>query len=216
MRIILLGAPGAGKGTQAAMLAEKYNIPHISTGDIFRSNIKGGTELGKKAKEFIDQGLLVPDSLTVEIVKDRLQKEDCSNGFVLDGFPRTIPQAEYLDNVLESLNVELDSVLNIFVEDSEIIKRMSGRRVCPGCGASYHLFFKPTKVDGVCDICKAAVVQREDDKEETVLNRLHTYHQQTEPLIAFYKERNKLITVTGKEDVTHTTEHVLEALEAIK
>lgn len=216
MRLILLGAPGAGKGTQATMLSEKYNIPHISTGDIFRSNIKTGTELGKKAKEYLDQGQLVPDSLTVEIVKDRLEKKDCERGFVLDGFPRTIPQAEYLELELKALKVELDAVLNIYVADSEIIKRMSGRRVCPNCGASYHLVYKQTKEEGICDTCKNPVVQREDDREDTVLSRLYTYHNQTEPLIAYYKEKGKLLTVEGKEDVEHTTEDVIKAVGALK
>ena len=154
MRLILLGAPGAGKGTQASMLSEKLNIPHISTGDIFRSNIKGGTELGIKAKEYIDKGLLVPDSLTVDIVKDRIKQQDCNNGFILDGFPRTIPQAEYLDEVLNSLNAKVDVVLNIFVPDSEIIKRMSGRRVCLNCGATYHIIYKTTKDEGYVIIVK--------------------------------------------------------------
>lgn len=212
MRLVILGAPGAGKGTQASTLSEKLNIPHISTGDIFRNNIKTGTELGKKAKEFIDKGLLVPDAVTIDIVKDRLEQQDCTNGFILDGFPRTIPQAQYLDEVLKGLKVELDVVLNIFVPDSEIIKRMSGRRVCPNCGASYHLIFNPTKESANCDVCKTPVVQREDDKEETVINRLHTYHKQTEPLISYYKEKGKLVTVEGKEDVKHTSSDVLKAL----
>ena len=210
MRMILLGAPGAGKGTQATLLSQKLNIPHISTGDIFRNNIKGGTELGKKAKEFIDKRLLVPDSLTVDIVKDRLAQNDCTRGFILDGFPRTIPQAEYLEEVLKSLQAAVDVVLNIFVPDQEIIKRMSGRRVCLNCGATYHLVYKNTKVDGICDKCSTPVIQRDDDKEETVLNRLLVYHKQTEPLIAFYKE--KVVTVEGKEDVNHTSSDVLKAL----
>jgi adenylate kinase len=212
MRLIILGAPGAGKGTQASMLSEKLKIPHISTGDIFRNNIKGGTELGKKAKEYIDKGMLVPDSLTVDIVKDRLEQADCSNGFILDGFPRTIPQAEYLEEVLKNLKVELDVVLNIFVPDEGIIKRMSGRRVCLNCGATYHLIYNQTKQEGICDVCKTAVVQRDDDKEETVLSRLQTYHKQTEPLISYYKEKNKLLTVEGKEDLRHTSEDVIKAL----
>jgi adenylate kinase len=210
MRLILLGAPGAGKGTQASMLSEKLNIPHISTGDIFRNNIKGGTSLGIKAKEFMDKGMLVPDSLTVDIVKDRLEQQDCKNGFILDGFPRTIPQAEYLDEVLKGLDSKIDVVLNIFVPDAEIIKRMSGRRVCLNCGATYHTIYKNTKAEGICDNCKTPVIQRDDDKEETVVNRLHVYHKQTEPLIAYYKE--KVITVTGKEDVNHTSSDVIKAL----
>lgn len=212
MRLILLGAPGAGKGTQAAKLAEKLKIPHISTGDIFRNNIKNSTELGKKAKEYIDQGLLVPDFLTMDIVKDRLMQEDCSNGFILDGFPRTIPQAEYLDEVLKTLNVNLDFVLNLYVPDSEIIKRMSGRRVCLNCGASYHTYYNPTREKEICDNCKANVIQRDDDKEDTVINRLKIYHKQTEPLIEYYQKKDKLLTVEGKEDVNHTTESVFEVL----
>lgn len=212
MRLIILGAPGAGKGTQAAMLSEKLKVPHISTGDIFRNNIKGGTELGKKAKRYIDKGQLVPDAVTIEIVKDRLEQQDCTNGFILDGFPRTIPQAEYLDEVLKGLKLELDVVLNILVPDSEIIKRMSGRRVCLNCGASYHLIYKPTKEKDNCDNCKTLVVQRDDDKEETVLQRLHIYHKQTEPLISYYKNKGKLLTVEGKEDVSHTCSDVVKAL----
>jgi len=212
MRLILLGAPGAGKGTQAAMLSEKLNIPHISTGDIFRYNIKNGTALGIKAKEYIDKGLLVPDELTIDIVKDRLLQDDCKNGFILDGFPRTIPQAEYLEVALKSMGVKLDAVLNIFVADEEIIKRMSGRRVCPSCGASYHLIFNPTKAEGVCDSCHTNVIQREDDKEETVLSRLHTYHSQTEPLIEFYKRKGVLLTVLGKDAVVATSQEVLKVL----
>jgi len=212
MRLILLGAPGAGKGTQALILAEKYNIPHISTGDIFRSNIKNGTELGKKAKEYIDKGALVPDEVTIGIVKDRLQQPDCSNGFILDGFPRTIPQADYLEEALASMGVSIDYAVDIHVPDEEIIKRMSGRRTCPACGKSYHVIYNPPKVDGICDACGAAVIQREDDKEETVINRLKTYHAETEPLIAYYKDKEKLLVVNGQEKVEDTTKEVLKAL----
>lgn len=212
MRLILLGAPGSGKGTQAAKLSEKFNIPQISTGDIFRSNIKNGTELGKKAKEYIDKGLLVPDEVTVGIVKDRLQQPDCKNGFILDGFPRTIPQAEYLDNVLKDMGIALDAVLNIHVPDEKIIERMSGRRVCPGCGASYHLVFNPPTKDNVCDSCKAGLIQREDDKAETVINRLKTYHDQTEPLIEYYNKQGKLVTAVGQEEIDDTTKEVYKAL----
>lgn len=212
MRLVILGAPGAGKGTQAALISEKINIPHVSTGDIFRSNIKNGTDLGKKAKEFIDKGLLVPDELTIDIVKDRLGQEDCKNGFILDGFPRTIPQADYLENALNEMGTALDAVLNIYVADEEIIKRMSGRRVCSGCGVSYHVIFNPSRVQGVCDICGAATVQREDDKEDTVLNRLQTYHKQTEPLIEYYRKMNKLVTANGQEKVEDTSKEVMKAL----
>ncbi|MCX7748610.1 MAG: adenylate kinase [Clostridia bacterium] len=214
MRLVLLGAPGAGKGTQATVISEKFKIPHISTGDIFRSNIKNGTELGKKAKEYIDEGLLVPDELTIDIVKDRLKQDDCKNGFILDGFPRTIPQAEYLDKALDSMEVNLDCALNIYVSDEEIIKRMSGRRLCSGCGKGYHTIYIPTRVSGICDSCGAAVIQREDDKEETVLSRLKTYHEQTEPLIDYYERKGKLVTVEGKKNVEDTKKAVLEALGA--
>lgn len=212
MRLILLGAPGSGKGTQATVLSEKLNIPHISTGDIFRSNIKSGTELGKKAKEYIDKGALVPDELTIDIIKDRLKQDDCKNGFILDGFPRTIPQADFLDEALIGMGIKLDAALNIHVDDKEIIKRLSSRRVCPNCGASYHLLYKPTKVDGVCDSCKSGVVQRDDDKEDTVLNRLKTYHSQTEPLIEYYNKKGIVKTAKGKDEVAHTTEEVLKVL----
>lgn len=212
MRLILLGAPGSGKGTQATMLHEKLNIPHISTGDIFRSNIKGGTELGKLAKSYIDKGQLVPDSVTIDIVKDRLQQDDCKNGFILDGFPRTIPQAEYLEEALANMGIALDVALNIHVDDSEIIKRMSGRRVCPGCGMSYHLIYNPPKEAATCDGCKAGIVQREDDREETVVSRLKVYHEQTEPLIEFYEGKGKLVTVVGREKVEDTSKEVLKAL----
>lgn len=212
MRLIILGAPGAGKGTQAAILSEKLSIPHISTGDIFRNSIKNGTELGKQAKEYIDKGLLVPDELTIQIVKDRLSEDDCKEGFILDGFPRTIPQAEYLEKALEEMGVSLDAVLNIHVSDDEIIQRLSGRRVCPNCGASYHVVYNPPEVEGVCDSCNEKVVQRNDDKEETVINRLKTYHSQTEPLIDFYKNKGKLVTVVGQEKLEDTTSNVLKAL----
>jgi adenylate kinase len=212
VRLILLGAPGAGKGTQADILAEKLSVPHISTGDIFRYNIKNGTELGVKAKEFMDKGLLVPDDLTIEIVKDRIQMEDCKNGFILDGFPRTIPQAEYLDSILSQVGITLDAVLNIHVEDEKIIKRMSGRRTCPSCGKSYHVLYNQAKVEGICDSCGANLVQRDDDKEETVIKRLNTYHEQTEPLIDYYKKQSKLLTAFGKEEIIDTSMEVLKVL----
>lgn len=215
MRFILLGAPGAGKGTQAKLLAERYSIPHISTGDIFRANIKNGTELGKRAKEYMDKGALVPDELTVEIVKDRLEQPDCKNGFVLDGFPRTIPQAEYLDKVLDEMNVSLDYVIEIYVPDKEIVKRMSGRRVCLSCGASYHVVYNPPVEENVCNNCKGNLVQRADDKEETVLERLKTYHAQTEPLISYYKDKGKLLSVAGQEEIEDTTKELLKALGVV-
>ncbi len=212
MRLILLGAPGAGKGTQAKKLSQKLCIPHISTGDIFRNNMINGTELGIKAKEYIDKGMLVPDELTISIVKDRLIQDDCKNGFILDGFPRTIPQAEYLEKTLIEIGTDMDHVVNIHVADEEIIKRMSGRRVCPNCGATYHIVFNPTKVDGICDNCNTNVIQRDDDKEETVISRLKTYHEQTEPLIDFYSKRGKILTVIGKEEIEETSKAVIKVL----
>ncbi len=213
MKIILLGAPGAGKGTQAKIISEKLEIPHISTGDIFRANIKGNTPLGIKVKEYLDNGELVPDELTVEIVKDRLGNDDCAKGYILDGFPRTIPQAEYLDKVLNEMNTSIDLALLIDVKDEDIIARMSGRRVCTSCGATYNIVFNPTKVEGICDVCNSAVIQRADDSAETVLNRLETYHKQTQPLIDYYKKANKLVIAEGAEEVKDTTERVLKALE---
>lgn len=212
MRLIILGAPGAGKGTQAVTLAEKLSIPHISTGDIFRSNIRSGTELGKQAKAYIDKGMLVPDEVTIGIVKDRLTHDDCKSGFILDGFPRTIPQAEYLDEALQGMGIELDAVLNIDVPDDEIVRRISGRRVCSACGMSFHLVYNAPQTENICDSCKAEVVQRADDKEETVLSRLKVYHDQTEPLIGFYKAKGKLVTVIGQDKVEDTTSEVLKAL----
>ncbi len=212
MRIILLGAPGAGKGTQAKTISEKLNIPHISTGDIFRENIKGNTPLGQKAKEYMDKGELVPDELTVEIVKDRLGNADCANGFILDGFPRTIPQAEYLDKVLVEMNIYLDVALLIEVKDEDIIQRMSGRRVCNNCGATYNVVFNPTKEEGICDVCKSPVIQRADDAAETVLNRLQTYHKQTQPLINYYDKAGKLKIAVGAGEVTETSRRVMKVL----
>lgn len=215
MRIVLLGAPGAGKGTQAVLLVEKLNVPHISTGDIFRSNIANGTELGKKAKEYIDKGELVPDEVTIGIVKDRLEKPDCKNGFILDGFPRTIPQAECLDEILESMGMSLDYVVDIDVDDQYIIKRLSGRRVCPGCGASYHITNNPPAKPGICDRCGKEIIQRKDDEEETILNRLKTYHAQTEPLIDYYRKQGKLISVDGRQNIEDTTRSILKAVGVI-
>lgn len=214
MRLVLLGAPGAGKGTQAVILSEKLKVPHISTGDIFRSNIKGGTELGVKAKEYIDKGLLVPDEVTIGIVEDRIKKDDCRNGFILDGFPRNINQAEKLDSILKGMGLLLDAVLNIEVAEDAIVARMSGRRTCASCGMSYHTEYNRPKVEGKCDSCGAELIQREDDKEETVIKRLKTYHEQTEPLIQYYLKRGKLVTVQGQEKIEDTTKKVLIALGA--
>ncbi|MHB8061968.1 MAG: adenylate kinase [Ruminiclostridium sp.] len=212
MRIILLGAPGAGKGTQAKTISDKLTIPHISTGDIFRSNIKGNTSLGIKAKAYIDKGELVPDELTIEIVKDRLENPDCAEGFILDGFPRTIPQAEYLDKVLTEMNIKLDVTLLINVKDQDILERISGRRVCTNCGMTYNVVFNPTKVEGICDVCNSPVVQRADDVAETVLNRLETYHKQTQPLIKYYENAGKLVVVNGADEVEETSARVIKAL----
>lgn len=193
----MLGAPGAGKGTQAKMIAEKYGLPHISTGDIFRANIKNGTELGKEAKEYMDKGLLVPDELTVRLLLDRVAKEDCKNGYVLDGFPRTIPQAEVLDAELEKLGEKVDYAVNVDVPDENIVNRMSGRRACLSCGATYHIVSIPPKKEGVCDVCGSELVLRDDDRPETVQNRLKVYHEQTQPLIDFYEKKGVLRSVDG-------------------
>lgn len=201
MKIIMLGAPGAGKGTQAKMIADKYQIPHISTGDIFRANIKNGTELGKEAKKYMDQGLLVPDELTVKILLDRVAQPDCANGYVLDGFPRTIPQAEVLDKALTELNDKIDYAINVDVPDENIVKRMSGRRACVACGATYHIEHIPPKKEGVCDKCGEPLILRDDDKPETVLNRLKVYHDQTQPLIDFYTGKGVLKSVDGTVDM---------------
>jgi len=216
MRLILLGAPGAGKGTQAMVLADKYGIPHISTGDIFRSNIKNGTELGKKAKEFIDKGMLVPDEVTISIVRDRLLQNDCTKGFILDGFPRTIPQAEYLDETLKTLNMAIDFVVNISVNDNDIIARMSGRWTCPDCGRTFHTISNPSKDGKTCDSCNAELAQREDDKKETVVSRLQTYHTNTEPLIDYYKSKGNILTIEGQKSIEGTTSDLLQVLNEFK
>ena len=199
MKIIMLGAPGAGKGTQAKMIAEKYSIPHISTGDIFRYNI--GTELGKEAKKYMDQGLLVPDELTVKILLDRVAQDDCKNGYVLDGFPRTIPQAEVLEEALTKLGDRIDYAINVEVPDENIVKRMGGRRACVNCGATYHIEHVPPKKEGICDNCGSELILRDDDKPETVKNRLSVYHKQTQPLIDFYNGKGVLRTVDGTVDM---------------
>ncbi len=214
MKIIMLGAPGAGKGTQAKMLSKECKIPHISTGDIFRANIKEGTELGKKAKSFMDEGKLVPDSLTIELIMDRLQKEDCKNGYILDGFPRTIPQAESLDKALQELNEKLDFAINVEVPDEHIKDRMSGRRACLGCGATYHVVFAPPKTEGVCDHCQGELTLRDDDKPETVQERLNVYHKQTQPLISYYEKQKLLKTVDGTQTVEKVFEDILQIIGA--
>ncbi|KAE9635535.1 adenylate kinase [Defluviitalea raffinosedens] len=216
MRLIMLGAPGAGKGTQAQLLSKAYNIPQISTGDILRMNIKNETDLGKKAKEYMDKGLLVPDELVVEIVKDRLTQDDCKNGFILDGFPRTIPQAKALDEALDHMGIKLDRAVNVHVPDEKIIIRMSGRRVCPQCGASYHIEFKKPAKENICDECSLDLIQRDDDKEETVRKRLEIYHEQTQPLIEYYQNKGILTTVDGVGEVEEISNRIKEALEVSK
>lgn len=201
MKIIMLGAPGAGKGTQAKMLSAKYSIPHISTGDIFRANIKNGTELGKKAKGYIDNGQLVPDELTCDLVVDRIKEADCANGFILDGFPRTIAQADCLTAALEKTGDAMDFAINVDVPDENIIRRMGGRRACLNCGATYHIVYNPTKVEGICDACGHEIVLRDDDKPETVEKRLEVYHNQTKPLIEYYDKKGILRTVDGTVDM---------------
>ena len=199
MRIIMLGAPGVGKGTQAKKIAAKYGIPHISTGDIFRANIKNGTELGKKAKSYMDQGMLVPDELTVSLVMDRFQEPDAQKGYVLDGFPRTIPQAESLDEALKKSDSQIDYAVNVDVPDENIINRMSGRRACVKCGATYHLQYAAPKKEGVCESCGEALILRDDDKPETVKKRLKVYHEQTQPLIDYYAQKKVLKEVDGTQ-----------------
>lgn len=207
----MLGAPGAGKGTQAQMLAKKYDIPHVSTGDIFRMNIKNGTELGMEAKKYMDQGLLVPDELTVRILLDRVAREDCRKGYVLDGFPRNIPQADVLDEALSKLGDKIDYAINVDVPDENIIRRMGGRRACLSCGATYHIEHVPPKKEGICDKCGQELVLRDDDKPETVKNRLQVYKEQTQPLIDFYTKKGVLHNVDGTKDMNE----VFEAIVAI-
>ena len=212
MKIIMLGAPGAGKGTQAKMIAEKFGIPHISTGDIFRANIKNGTELGAKAKEYMDKGLLVPDELVVDLIMDRFKADDCKNGYILDGFPRTIPQAEALDKALSANGDSVDYAIDVEVPDENIVNRMSGRRACVGCGATYHIKYNPTKVEGKCDACGEALILRDDDKPETVLNRLNVYHEQTQPLIDYYNNKGILKEVDGTVDMNDVFNAIVSIL----
>ena len=214
MKIIMLGAPGAGKGTQAKKIAEKYQIPHISTGDIFRANIKNGTELGKKAKTYMDQGLLVPDELVCDLVVDRVQQDDCKKGYILDDFPRTIPQAESLDAALSRLGEAVDYAINVEVPDENIVKRMGGRRACVGCGATYHLVYAAPKKEGICDNCGAELILRDDDKPETVQKRLGVYHEQTQPLIDYYTKKGILKEVDGTMDMGDVFKAIVEILGA--
>lgn len=212
MRLIILGVPAAGKGTQATKISENLGIPHISTGNIFRENIKNGTPLGMKAKEYIDIGLLVSDKVTQEIVKDRLLQNDCRQGFILDGFPRTIAQAEFLGSFLNSNNLEINFVINLHVKEKEVMRRISGRRICTQCDASYHMIDLPSVIQGFCDLCKGVLVQREDDHEETVLKRIRTYYKQTEPLIEYYKNRSLLVDIDGHKSVQEINDKVLHII----
>ncbi len=212
MKIIMLGGPGAGKGTQAKKIASEYQIPHISTGDIFRANIKGGTALGKKAKEYMDQGLLVPDELVVDLVVDRIGQEDAKNGYVLDGFPRTIPQAQALDKALAAINETIDYAIDVEVPDQVIINRMAGRRACIGCGGTYHVEYNPPKEEDKCDLCGSDLILRDDDKPETVKTRLDVYHEQTQPLIDYYTNQKLLVEVDGTQEVAEVFEAIRKIL----
>ena len=214
MKIIMLGAPGAGKGTQAKKIAEKYGIPHISTGDIFRANIKGGTELGMKAKSYMDQGQLVPDDVTIGMLLDRISEADCAGGYVLDGFPRTIPQAESLTKALEERGEKMDYAIDVDVPDASIVTRMAGRRACLACGATYHIVYNAPKKDGVCDVCGDKLVLRDDDKPETVQKRLSVYHDQTQPLIEYYGNAGILVTVDGTKDLNEVFKDIDNVLGA--
>ncbi len=212
MRLILLGPPGAGKGTQAANIVNKYQLPHISTGDIFRANIKQGTELGNRAKAFMDKGELVPDSLVVELIEDRLQQDDTKIGFMLDGFPRTLPQAEALDSVLANMGSTLNFVVNIVVDPSVLVERAVGRRICKDCGATYHIKFNPSKVEGVCNVCSGELYQRSDDNAETVENRISVYTNETAPLVDYYKDSGKLVSINGLQDIDKVFADIQKAL----
>ena len=214
MRLILLGPPGAGKGTQAAGIVEKYKIPHISTGDIFRQNIKEGTELGKKAKEYMDQGLLVPDELTVGLVTDRISQPDCGNGFMLDGFPRNVSQAVQLDAFLKNNGIALDKVINIEVDKEKLVARAVGRRICKSCGATYHIEFNPSKEEGVCDICQGDIYQRADDTEETVSKRIQVYLDETKPLADYYSKVGIIADIDGQQSIDKVFNDIVSALES--
>ena len=214
MKIVMLGAPGAGKGTQAKKIAGKYGIPHVSTGDIFRANIKNGTKLGMQAKAYMDAGNLVPDEITIGMLLDRIHQEDCEKGYVLDGFPRTIPQAERLTAALKERGESIDYAIDVDVPDENIIRRMSGRRACLSCGATYHIVYNAPKKEGVCDQCGEPLVLRDDDKPETVQNRLNVYHRQTQPLIDYYKKEGVLAQVDGTQDMEHVFQDIVKILGA--
>ncbi len=212
MNIVFLGPPGAGKGTQAKMIAEKYGIPQISTGDMFREHLSKGTELGKKAKEYMDKGALVPDEIVLGMVEERLKQPDCEKGFILDGFPRTVPQAEALDKLLEKLGKKIDYAILIDVPDEELVKRLTGRRTCKKCGMMYHVIFKPPKEEGKCDVCGGELYQRADDNEETVRNRLKVYHEQTEPIIAYYEKKGVLHRIDGMGSIEEIFNRIVQLL----
>ncbi|CAJ37629.1 adenylate kinase [Methanocella arvoryzae] len=215
MQFVLFGPPGAGKGTQAKFLSEELNVPHISTGDILRENVKKGTALGLKAKSYMDKGELVPDNLLIDLIKDRLSQPDCRKGFLLDGFPRTIPQAEALDEILDDINKKLDGVINIDVGSGELIRRLSGRRICRSCGASYHLVFNPPKAKDLCDSCGGELYQRDDDKEVAIKNRLDVYVRQTQPVLEYYKKKNLLIDIDGEKEIDEVTADVKAAIRKL-
>lgn len=216
MNLVLMGLPGAGKGTQAEKIVEKYNIPHISTGDMFRAAIKDGTELGLQAKSFMDQGALVPDEVTIGIVRERLAKPDCKNGFLLDGFPRTVAQAEALENMLSGLERPIDYVIHVDVDQSILMERLTGRRICKDCGATYHLVFNPPAKDGVCDRCGGELYQRADDNEETVQNRLEVNMKQTQPLLSFYEDKGYLRKINGQQDINIVFADIEELLGGLR
>ncbi|QGH32738.1 adenylate kinase [Gracilibacillus salitolerans] len=215
MNLILMGLPGAGKGTQAERIVEKYDIPHISTGDMFRLAIKEGTELGQKAKSYMDEGALVPDEVTIGIVKERLSKDDCHKGFLLDGFPRTLAQAEALDDLLSNMNRSIDYVLHVDVDKDELIERLTGRRICPECGTAYHVRFNPPKVEGLCDKDGATLIQREDDQPGTVKNRLEVNLEQTQPMLDFYSNKGDLVTINGSQEIDTVFSNIDEKLKTI-
>ena len=212
MRLVLLGPPGAGKGTQASAIVNEYKIPHISTGDMFRENINNNTDLGKEAKKYMDQGNLVPDELVVSMVADRIKKDDCKDGFLLDGFPRTLVQGEELDKVLSSLGLKLDRVINLDLDESVVVERIIGRRICPECGATYHVKFNPPKEENICDKCSSKLLQREDDTKEVVEQRYRVYEEQTEPLIDYYEKQNLIMNIDGSKDIDEISKDIIEGL----